>query len=472
MLDNAETTEIAFRKSIADTCRERDAAFAKYAEAARALDTAYDISKEAAALALRAAGGLEWDGADHQRREAFQKLHRDRFDRAESLEAARKAIDARVWSHLLEFAGIERLMDAEAKEQFRSGLLSDVPEATEDNVRATFQQLRADADLIWKRGAANVFSSLDRRFRSHNGFRIGSRIILDNLFRDCGMMEWGTRRDRLIDIERIFHVLDDTEIGYSIVDKIYHERRDYTPHQSEHESAYFRVRVFKNGNAHLWFTRDDLVRKVNKTLAAYYGDVIPDGMDERAARDVFRDVKLTPAKKFGFFPSPEGVVDQLFNGLHIEVGASVLEPSAGTGNLARRAVEKGGVVDCIEIQPHLADGLKGEGAFRSVVCADVHAFTPDTLYDVIVMNPPFDRGRDIDHVMRAWEFLAPGGQLVSVMHAGVEFSETRKATAFRSFALKHRARRWGRSVFEDLPPGSFVEAGTYVNAVIVRLIKP
>ncbi|MEL7464853.1 MAG: DUF4942 domain-containing protein [Pseudomonadota bacterium] len=472
MFDETSETAVAFRKTIAETCRERNAALSAYRAAAEALDAAYDLSKEAAALALRASGGCEYDGTDHSRRDHFAKLHRDGFDPARSMEAARKALDARVWTHLTDFAGIDRLMDAEAKEAFRSDLLSDVPEITEDTVRATFQRLHAEAGMIWKRGAANVFSSLDRRFRSHNGFKIGSRIILDRLFNDSGFMEWGRQRDRLIDIERIFYVLDGREGCYSIVDRLHRERSGFQPHQSEHVSDYMKVRVFKNGNAHLWFTRDDLVRKANLTLAEYYGDVIPDGMDERAAKDVFRDVKLTPAKRFGFFPSPPEVVTELFRSLHIEEGASVLEPSAGTGNLARRAVERGGIVDCIEIQPHLADELTAEGVYRSVTCADFHSFTPDRLYDVIVMNPPFDRGRDIDHIMRAWSFLKPGGQLVSVLHAGIEFSETMKAVAFRKFAEAHKTCRWGRGAFEDLPPASFASVGTYVNAVLVRLSKP
>lgn len=68
--------------------------------------------------------------------------------------------------------------------------------------------------------------------------------------------------------------------------------------------------------------------------------------------------------------------------------------------------------------------------------------------------------------------LAPGGVLVSVMHAGIEFSETKKAKAFRAFAKKHRLSRWGRGPFRDLPEGSFREAGTNVNTVIVSLGKP
>lgn len=158
-------------------------------------------------------------------------------------------------------------------------------------MRATLRQMIGDADLIWKRGMANVFSSLDRRFRSHDAFKIGSRIILDRAFDEWGSMSWhGGFRDRIIDIERIFRRLNGGAMfGGSILNAIEAERRgSYGARQSEHVGAFFKIRIFKNGNAHLWFSDDRLVRKVNKTLAEYYGDVIPDDMDERSANDIFR----------------------------------------------------------------------------------------------------------------------------------------------------------------------------------------
>ena len=60
---------------------------------------------------------------------------------------------------------------------------------------------------------------------------------------------------------------------------------------------------------------------------------------------------------------------------------------------------------------------------------------PENLYDRVVMNPPFDRERDIDHVIHALKFLAPEGVLVAIMSAGTEFRETRKSVAFRELML-------------------------------------
>ena len=76
------------------------------------------------------------------------------------------------------------------------------------------------------------------------------------------------------------------------------------------------------------------------------------------------------------------------------------------------------------------------------------------------MNPPFDRGRDVDHVSHALKLLAPDGVLVAVMSAGVEFREDAKTSDFRAEVK----RRGGK--FHDLPPGSFASVGTHVNTVL------
>jgi hypothetical protein len=87
------------------------------------------------------------------------------------------------------------------------------------------------------------------------------------------------------------------------------------------------------------------------------------------------------------------------------------------------------------------------------------------LYDKIVMNPPFSRQQDIDHVLHAWKLLKPGGRLVSVMSGGTEYRQNKKALAFQEL--------WNvYGYIEPLPPGSFEESGTGVNTVLVILDKP
>ena len=236
--------------------------------------------------------------------------------------------------------------------------------------------------------------------------------------------------------------------------------------QSEHVGDFFRVRIFKNGNAHLWFTRKDLLAKVNKLLAEHYGAALGDGPDRPEDADApFRERAVGPAKNFGFFPTPDAVADRVIEEAHLyEAGGfNVLEPSAGTGALARRVRAGGHRVDVVEVQAKLVEDLRSQGIYRRVLHADFLGLPAAAAYDRVVMNPPFDRGRDVDHVVHAWDFLKPGGRLVAVMSASTEFRQDKKATAFRALLEKH-----GRSY--DLPAGSFAPA-TNVNTILVVMTK-
>src|SRR5690606_14748674 len=130
---------------------------------------------------------------------------------------------------------------------------------------------------IFARGVAECFSDLDRRFRSHDGWKIGSRIILTGAFTESGHWNYYyNKRDTILDIERAFLVLDGREVppGYGgLVGAIEEARRGgWGARQTCVENEFFTARIYKNGNAHLWFKRDDLLRKVNRLLADYYGE--------------------------------------------------------------------------------------------------------------------------------------------------------------------------------------------------------
>ena len=86
-------------------------------------------------------------------------------------------------------------------------------------------------------------------------------------------------------------------------------------------------------------------------------------------------------------------------------------------------------------------------------------------WDRIVMNPPFSRQQDIDHVMKAHSFLSENGILVSVMSVSFRFRTNRKSEEFREFLDSV-----GASVY-DLPEGAFKESGTMIRSCIVVIRK-
>jgi predicted RNA methylase len=142
----------------------------------------------------------------------------------------------------------------------------------------------------------------------------------------------------------------------------------------------------------------------------------------------------------------------------------VLEPSAGNGALARAARLRGADVRCVEIDARRAFTLREYGF--PVREADFLSIDPDTVrnrFDAVLMNPPFAKQADIDHIRHAVHFLKPGGRLVSVAGAGVAFRQDRKAAMFRSFLEANGG------TIQPLPDGSFKGSGTNVNTVVVRL---
>lgn len=148
--------------------------------------------------------------------------------------------------------------------------------------------------------------------------------------------------------------------------------------------------------------------------------------------------ELTHQEIEGYYPTPENIVDLLLAHAGALHGLSVIDPSAGHGALVVAARAAGaGNVDAIEVNPSLRDYLKKHGI--PVVADDVFDtnFDPGNFYDVVLMNPPFENGLAIDHVKRAYSFLAPDGRLVAVVPASIGFRTDRKHAAFRSWIEEH-----------------------------------
>lgn len=76
------------------------------------------------------------------------------------------------------------------------------------------------------------------------------------------------------------------------------------------------------------------------------------------------------------------------------------------------------------------------------------------VFDRIIMNPPFERGADIKHILHAREMLKAGGRLVAICADGTRQAET----------LKPLADTW-----EELPEGTF--AGTGVRTVLLTISR-
>ena len=152
---------------------------------------------------------------------------------------------------------------------------------------------------------------------------------------------------------------------------------------------------------------------------------------------------MIPNDSKDYYPTPPALAAELLAGLKIDghsieyAGGPILEPSAGSGDLAR-AIEKAAgccyignkrasdyrananndiltrlQLDCIERSAALRATLK-EAGFR-VIHDDFLTFTPRAHYKAIIMNPPFSDGAR--HLLHALHIMERGGEVRCILNA-------------------------------------------------------
>lgn len=137
--------------------------------------------------------------------------------------------------------------------------------------------------------------------------------------------------------------------------------------------------------------------------------------------EVIQEVALTgvvpSSKAYQFYPTPECVGTVVADMAGVQSHHSVLEPSAGHGDLADLMPTKANVT-CVEISRLHCKILAAKG-YADVVEADFITWAKSTTlrFDRIVMNPPFSEGRARLHVEVALNLLKPRGVLAAVLPA-------------------------------------------------------
>lgn len=186
-----------------------------------------------------------------------------------------------------------------------------------------------------------------------------------------------------------------------------------------------------------------------------------------------------------FYPTPEALAEKLLQGVRWAFVESVLEPSAGKGDLARYVAGclyysrqrwpahdtrtwaeaiRNADIDCIEIDPNLRNMLDGDG-FR-VVHDDFLTYETQKRYALVVMNPPFDNGAA--HLLKALDLMQRGGEIRCILNAETlrnVFSEQRRE-------LANKLKAYGAEV--EFVSGAFADAEreTDVDIALVRVNIP
>jgi protein-L-isoaspartate O-methyltransferase len=152
------------------------------------------------------------------------------------------------------------------------------------------------------------------------------------------------------------------------------------------------------------------------------------------------------------FPTPKATAEYVIELADIGPGMRVLEPSAGTGALLDELPFAVDVV-AVEIMYSLVRILREKYPAYSIVDGDfLEVGRGLGVFDRIVMNPPFDHGLDIKHIIYARSLLSYGGRLVAICADGPRQRETFEPIA---------------DLYEPLPEDTFAAQGTRVRTAIV-----
>jgi hypothetical protein len=181
-----------------------------------------------------------------------------------------------------------------------------------------------------------------------------------------------------------------------------------------------------------------------------------------------------------FFPTPPKMISRLLAGIDWDTVSTVLEPSAGKGDIATRLAKqirlassrhrwreetfgKEGI-DCIEIDETLRCTLKGS-EFR-VVHDDFLTYHTRKHYDLIVMNPPFSDGAR--HLLKALEIAQYGGQVRCLLNA----ETIRNPYTYERKALARKLEEYGATITFHAGEFSQAERPTDVEVALISVTIP
>lgn len=164
------------------------------------------------------------------------------------------------------------------------------------------------------------------------------------------------------------------------------------------------------------------------------------------------------------YPTPENVIAQMTWDLELN-GKTVLEPSAGLGDIVDFCAGSGASVLACEIVPELREVLSGKKC--KIIAEDFSEVRSEQISHInyIIMNPPFSA--DEGHILHAWEIAPDGCEIRSLCNANTVLNPRSP----RARVLKQVINDYG--TFENLGDCfSDAERKTGVEIGFIKLSKP
>lgn len=433
----------ALQRSLVDVVAEYDAKSAALGDAMRAFEKAGTDLKMAVTVA-----GVYGDVT---------------IDTGHNYESSlRTCLLRSAWKHIYEGLNVDRIASAEDKRRWKTALEKPAP-FTIDNIRSTFGHYILDPRGNILRGLAEVFCQLDPAFKSHDKVKIGVKGLPKRIIVGYVGYSDSYGRQKLRDM---FNALaayrGEPLMEYKEFDELDKLHSGIRKLSGEVVIRGLRVKKYGNGNAHVMFSNAAL-RDINKALAEFYGQVLPDTTDEKPAK---KQASTAVAKDLQFYGTPAKVIDDIlrhkFSSLQ---GKRILEPSCGNGAIME-GLHRAGARDIfgVEVDAGRAKNARVKGF--TVLTGNFLETAFDEPFDIVVMNPPFYGQHYAKHVRHAWSLLAPGGTLVAILPATARYDH-----GLLDDLVKEGGHRYD-GTWHDLPVGSFSESGTNINTTVLTLHKP
>lgn len=110
------------------------------------------------------------------------------------------------------------------------------------------------------------------------------------------------------------------------------------------------------------------------------------------------------------YPTPKAVIEQMLSGVDL-FGKTVLEPSAGLGDIVDFCIGSGATVLAVENEVNLRTILQSK---CKVIGDDTMKITSDQIshIDYIIMNPPFSA--DERHIIHLYEIAPEGCTIIAL----------------------------------------------------------
>ena len=193
-----------------------------------------------------------------------------------NMDSISEAVDAAIWKHAIDRCGFSALMNADELDELRRHIDHNSPAVSRETMAATLVDQYRKAGQTFVEGLLSLFRKLDSRYRSHDGWQLGQRVIFKGLH-SHGWGMWSSR-DRINDLTRCLMLLDgqnpaELKPTEQASEELARARREG---HEVWDTDYLHCRFHKNGNIHAWFRRQDLVAEANRLIAEYYGNALGD----------------------------------------------------------------------------------------------------------------------------------------------------------------------------------------------------